>query len=231
MGQAIVLFSGGLDSTVSLKLAQKHYDVKLALTFVYGQRSAQKEMESAAYFCTLWEIEHKTIELPFFNDFTKSSLISKSKGLPLLSIEEIKNSEKATIQSAKAVWVPNRNGLFINIAAAYAEENSFDFIVTGFNKEEAATFPDNSKKFVSAINSSLSLSTLTGPKVISLIQKFDKVEILKKAFELNIDISKIWCCYDGHDKWCGKCESCLRLLNAMQKLDMDNDYENNYFKK
>ena len=79
----------------------------------------------------------------------------------------------------KNVWVPNRNGLFINIAAAYADSYEFDYIIIGANKEEAKTFSDNSKQFIKDINSSLKTSTNHDVKVLAPLINLDKNEIIK----------------------------------------------------
>jgi 7-cyano-7-deazaguanine synthase len=217
MKKSIVLLSSGLDSTVNLAIANQKTDVCLALTFDYGQKSAAKEIENAGNICEKhYNIPHQVIKLPWLETITKTALVNKTQTLPYLLEKEL-NRKSITKQSAKLVWVPNRNAVFINIAASFAESMEADLIITGFNAEEAATFPDNSKSFVKAVNKSLKLSTLKHPQVISYTQKLNKQKIVKKAVELKIPFEFLWVCYNGDDLMCGKCESCLRTIRAFKK--------------
>jgi 7-cyano-7-deazaguanine synthase len=94
-------------------------------------------------------------------------------------------------------------------------------IVTGFNSEEAAAFPDNSAEFVCAANTALNYSTLNKVKLVSYTQAFDKTKIIKLGLELNLPFQYIWSCYKGENKMCGRCESCLRLGRAAKAAGLD----------
>jgi 7-cyano-7-deazaguanine synthase len=217
--KSIILLSAGLDSTVNLAIANKKTDVCLALTFDYGQKSAAKEIENARNICEKhFQIPHQVIRLPWLKTITKTALVNKTQTLPHLLEKEL-NRKSITKQSAKLVWVPNRNAVFINIAASFTESMEADLIITGFNAEEAATFPDNSKTFVKAVNKSLKLSTLKHPQVISYTQKLNKQKIVEKAIELKIPFEFLWVCYNGEDLMCGQCESCLRTIRAFKKVE------------
>lgn len=225
MDKAITTLSGGLDSAVSTAIAGRHHDVSLAITFDYGQRAVKKEIEAAEYFCKKWKIEHRVMKLDFLTQLGKSSLTHKENNLPHITIEELEEDRLATVASAEQVWVPNRNGIFLNIMAGLAEAENYQWIITGFNREEAETFPDNSPRYIELINSCLAQSTLAQPQVVSYVKDFDKTEILNEAQNLNLEIEKIWCCYDGSDKWCGNCESCARTIRAMEHLDVYDKYK------
>ncbi|MBE0466956.1 MAG: 7-cyano-7-deazaguanine synthase, partial [Candidatus Desulforudis sp.] len=116
--------------------------------------------------------------------------------------------------SARRVWVPNRNGLLINVAACFAEALGCSRIVVGFNREEARTFPDNSRHFVDAVNHSLTYSTLTEVRVVCYTQFLDKAEIVSLGRRLGVPWSLVWSCYRDGEQACGKCESCRRLERA-----------------
>lgn len=212
--KAIILLSGGLDSMVSTAIARRHgLKVVLALTFNYGQRAARREIAAAKKLCELWKIKHKVIKLPWLKKITSTALVSKRSDIPNFLFRRTKNKERRT---AMAVWVPNRNALFINIAAAHAESLDAKLIVTGFNKEEAATFPDNSQKFVAAINTALKFSTLKTPKVVSYTQKMTKIDMVRYAIKNKLLLNLCWSCYKGGKKPCGVCESCARFLKAYE---------------
>lgn len=211
--KAIVLLSGGMDSTVNLYEAKLLGEVKLCLTFDYGQRAAKKEALAAQRISHLLGLPHKLISLPFFEDYGQSSLIDKSINLPLekaVQIDDLAISQK----TAKSVWVPNRNGIFLNIAAGFAEALGAEVIVPGFNREEATTFPDNSEEFMKATTNSLKLSTANHVRVLCPTVNLDKSEIVKRGQQLGVDWSLIWPCYQALENWCGQCESCLRAKRA-----------------
>ena len=223
--KAITLLSGGLDSFVSTSIARRKHRIVLAITFDYGQRAARREIAAAVKICKLWKIKHKVIKLPWLARITDTALVNKSRALPFLSKSALRN--KGTQErSARAVWVPNRNGLFINIAASFAESLDAELIITGFNKEEAATFPDNSAKFVKSINGTLKLSTLKlgtqkpgtlkHPKVISFTQRMAKLDMARYALSHDLPIEFCWPCYEGGKNLCGRCESCIRFFTALR---------------
>jgi 7-cyano-7-deazaguanine synthase len=204
--KGVAILSGGLDSTVSLAAAARAMDLVLALTFDYGQRAAKREREASARIARRYRVPHRVIELPWLAGITRSSLVNRAARLP--------RNEMST-SSAKAVWVPNRNGVFIEIAAAHAEALGATRLITGFNREEAATFPDNSVPYVKAVNRALSFSTANGVEVTSFTGTLDKRGIVRLGRKLGAPLDLVWPCYEGGREWCRTCESCLRSLRAL----------------
>ncbi len=202
MNKGIILLSGGLDSLVSLGLGG--YDVSLALTFDYGQKSVKDEIEASRKICEYYGLEHKIIKLEWLKNITHTALVSDDK-LP----------DKIDENSAKNVWVPNRNGLFLNIAGCFADAEGYDYILIGANKEEAQTFPDNTKDFIERVNAEFEFSTRKQPKVIAPLINYDKNDIVKLALEHDVPLNFVKSCYAGGERHCGKCESCIRLKNAL----------------
>jgi len=115
------------------------------------------------------------------------------------------------------VWVPNRNGAFINIAACFADAMKVSNIVCGFNAEEGATFPDNTPQFVEAVNKSLHYSTENHARVVAPVIGMDKVAIIKKGIEIGAPLDLSWSCYVSGEKPCGTCESCMRRARAFMR--------------
>ena len=214
--RAIALLSGGLDSAVALANASKRHKIVLVLNFDYGQRSAKRETQSAFKIAKFYKIPCKNIKLSWLSQITNTALVSRTKKLPFLATEML-DDKKAANKSAKLVWVPNRNGVFVNIAASYAESMNAKVIITGFNAEEAQTFPDNSVPFMKAINKSLAFSTLANVKVESPTANLTKVGIVKLGRKLGVPFGLIWSCYEGGKKQCGECESCKRSLRAFSR--------------
>lgn len=211
--KAVVCFSGGLDSTVSLYWAKKNYDEVLALFFSYGQKAYASELKAAKYFSDLLQIKLQELNLEFIKTFSKSALNDESIKVPQEDEIDILDNVQS-LQTAKAVWVPNRNGLFINAAASLAEALNFNHVVVGFNQEEAMSFPDNSNDFVLKINESLKYSTATGVEVVSPTIFLQKKEIVSMGEKLKVNFEKIWPCYLNGETICRKCESCKRYLAA-----------------
>lgn len=208
MTKSIVLLSGGLDSLVSLGLKRNELNVSLALTFDYGQKSAQQEIDASKKICEYYGIEHVVIKLDWLKNITQTSLVSD---------DEIPTGDALNDgnQSMKSVWVPNRNGLFLNIAGSFADSYGYDYILIGANKEEAQTFSDNTQEFIDAINKEFEYSTQNAPKVVAPLINYIKNDIVMLALDSGIPLELTRSCYQGGAKHCGICESCVRLKNSL----------------
>ncbi len=215
--KSVVLLSGGLDSAANLAFCREHDDPVLALTFRYGQKAASREAEAAAALCARYDVPHEVVELPWLGRLGGSALTQGNLIVPEIGVDRLDDA-RVTRETAKAVWVPNRNGIFINVAAAYAERRGAEQVVVGFNREEAATFPDNSEAFLERATAALAYSTLAKVRVFSYTSKWDKREIVARleGLPLSFPYDKIWSCYEGGAVPCGKCESCQRYKRATQ---------------
>ncbi len=203
MSRAIILLSGGLDSLVSLALAKEEYNIELALTLNYGQKPAKYEIEACRKICEFYKIQHKIIDLDWLRGVSHNAMV-EDKALPV-GVQE----------DCSSVWVPNRNGLFLNIAASIADGEGYDYIIIGANREEGETFPDNTKEFIDRVNSEFEYSTQNKVKVVAPLINFDKNDIVKQAIEHSAPLEMVHSCYDSGEKNCGKCESCARLKRAL----------------
>lgn len=212
MSKAVILLSGGLDSAAALALSKNKYSEILALTFDYSQKALKQEIKASKALSRYYGIENKIIKLGWLSEITASALCSEGR-IPDVNEAELDNIETAE-KTAQAVWVPNRNLLFISIAACFAEAQGFQNIIIGANKEESLAFPDNSKSFIDAANETLKYSVKSNIKIYAPLLSMAKTDILKKAIELNLPFNMIYSCYKGSKKHCGSCESCLRLKRA-----------------
>lgn len=207
--KSIILLSGGLDSLVSLGLKKEELNVELAITFNYGQKSVDKEIKASEKICQFYGIKHEIINLDWLKKITKTTLVS-DQNVP--TGKELDNPQN----SAKSVWVPNRNGLFLSIAGSYADSFGYNYILIGANKEEAQTFPDNTQNFINSVNEEFQYSTMAKPKVIAPLINYNKNDIVMLALKNNIPLELTMSCYNGGDKHCGICESCTRLKHALE---------------
>jgi len=207
--KSVALLSGGLDSTVAFALRAK--SVAVALTFDYGQRAARREIEAAGAIAKFYGVSHRVRPLPLLSELTSTSLVNRAKPIPSPDLDD----RKATAASAKAVWVPNRNGVMIHLAAAEAEAIGAGEVIVGFNKEEGATFPDNTAAYVRAATKALWYSTANHVRVASPTGSWDKRRIVREGRRAGAPLHLIWPCYEGGADWCRRCESCRRSLRAL----------------
>lgn len=213
VNRALVLLSGGLDSSVGLFEAAANHKKIVTLTVDYGQMAYLKEKQAALHLAKKVGAESYFLNFKWLTQFSNSALQKGGKILPKqVNLENLKTCQ----QTAKAVWVPNRNALLINTAASLCEFLKIKNIVVGFNAEEALTFKDNSAEFLQAINQSLKYSTSRETQVLCYTLNLNKKQIWQKAKNFGLSYKQLWSCYKGEKKPCRKCESCLRLQRAME---------------
>lgn len=210
---AVVLLSGGLDSVVAAALwLERGGTIALCLTMDYGQRAAIREREAAERFCRARGLWHQSLALPWL------AALSRQKGTAL--VDTARSLPQGTLaapgdeRSAMAVWVPARNAVFLAIAAAHAETLGAGTVVAGFNREEAATFSDNSEAFVAAGSAFFALGAQPPVAVASPTLAMDKRAIVQNARRLGLGPADLWSCYTSGPAPCGSCESCLRSARA-----------------
>ena len=206
MSKAVILLSGGLDSFVALDIISKKYDEILALFFDYSQKAYREEKFAVEQITKRYSVDFKEIKLPFLAEITNNSLV---------------DVEKNNFNNLKDVWISNRNGLFLNIAASYCDSFDYDDIIFGANKEEGASFLDNKKEFVELANDFFAYSTMKKPSVVAPCANMTKIDLVNYMIDNNLDFKLIKSCYQNIDKTtkkhCGICMSCKYLYNAILK--------------
>jgi len=210
------LLSGGLDSTVAAALYRaRSGPVALGLCVDYGQRAARREAEAAVAVGAALGFPVQLAGLPLLAEVTGTALVARDRPLPQPEPQRIDADAPG---NADAVWVPNRNGLLVNLAAALAEARGLDAVVVGFNAEEAATFPDNSARFVERLNACLQDSTHGRVRVECPTLHLDKAQLLAEGRAVGAPVHLAWSCYEGGTAPCGRCESCRRRQRAEAAL-------------
>lgn len=227
--KALVLFSGGLDSSVCLALAVKKYGAKnvLALSVTYGQKH-KKEIEAAKRVAEHYGVLLKELDL---GEIFKGSTCSLLEG----SDEEIPHDEYAkqlekTNGKPVNTYVPFRNGLFLSSAAAVALSHGCEEIYYGAHSDDAAgnAYPDTSAAFNEAIDKAIYIGSGYELKVAAPFIDKAKSEVVKTGLELAVPFELTWSCYEGRDKACGVCGTCRDRKNAFRLNGMDDpvEYEN-----
>ena len=215
--KAISLLSGGLDSVVATWLASQDMEIALAITCDYGQRAAEREIEAASHVAAAREAPHQIVPLPWLAAVAGDALTSHSRALPMLREDELDSA--AATRSAAAVWVPNRNGLLLNVAGVFADALGAEAVIVGFNAEEAATFSDNSQDYAAAATAAFVFSTRAGCQVLSPTVAMTKREIVLAGREAGAPLDLCWSCYDSGPVPCRVCESCLRSQRAFAEAE------------
>ncbi len=216
--KAVVLLSGGLDSTTTLAIALKDgYDV-YPITFRYGQRH-NREIESAKKICEYYGLNLKIVEINL-REIGGSALTDNMDVPKNRSMKEISSEIPVT-------YVPARNTIFLSIALGYAEVLDADRIYIGVNALDYSGYPDCRPEYIEEFNKLSKLATKRGVEgktieIVAPLINMKKGEIIKKGMELKVPYELTWSCYEGKEKACGKCDSCLlRLKGFMDAGEKD----------
>ncbi len=207
--KALVLFSGGTDSTTCLALAVNKYGAEnvLALSVRYGQKHI-KEIEAARTIAARYGVKYRELDLSVIFEGSDCSLLQCSdKEIPEESYAE---QIAKTNGSPVSTYVPFRNGLFLSSAASIALSNGCSVIYYGAHMDDAAgnAYPDCSMEFNEAINSAIHLGS---GKQLSVEAPFigkNKADIIGIGLKLGVPYELTWSCYEGNDRPCGKCGTC-----------------------
>ena len=224
MKKAISVLSGGLDCTVATSVYAKDYEIH-AITFNYGQKAFERELQAANEICAKMNWTHEVIDLPWLSKISTSSL-NTSEDIPEVSIDDLDDIEKSS-ETANSVWVPARNMVFTSIAVSYAESIGAEKIIVGWDAEEAATFPDNTKEFLNTFNELIAVGSPENIKIEAPAIDLTKEEIVKLGVETGAPMELSYSCYKGGNKHCGVCESCMRRRRAFTQLGIEDlsEYE------
>jgi 7-cyano-7-deazaguanine synthase len=207
--KALVLFSGGVDSTTCLGIAVDKYgaDEVLALSVYYGQKHS-KELGAAEKIAAHYGVQLKKLDLALIVADSDCSLLKGStQEIPKESYaEQLSETDGAPVST----YVPFRNGLFLSSAASIALSNGCEVIYYGAHSDDAAgnAYPDCSSDFNEAINRAIYLGSGCELRVEAPFIGLTKAQVVKKGLALNVPYELTWSCYEGGDKPCGKCGTC-----------------------
>jgi 7-cyano-7-deazaguanine synthase len=214
-GDSVALVSGGLDSVVAAAVVASRGMLLSIITVDYGQKAATREIAAGRAVARTMGVPWHRIDLPWLAKLLPVSLAKGDGRAPQVAAGHLDDPASAAAR-ARAVWVPNRNGVLLNVAASFAEASRALFVVAGFNKEEAATFPDNSQEYMKRLDAAFALSTLNGVRVVSPTAKLDKTGIVTLGMKCGAPLHLVWSCYGAGRKMCMRCESCQRLVRALR---------------
>ena len=202
--KAIVLFSGGLDSTTCLYWAIAQGYACQTLTVAYGQKHA-REVQAARQIAERLGVKQHfvTLDLPWL---AASSLVDKAQTIPEHKMTEITDGR------IPSTYVPGRNLMFLSVAASLADATGADALVAGPNAIDFSGYPDCTPDFFQVAGRAINLGTARGVKhgleVLAPLMDLSKTEIVKLGARLGVPFELTWSCYAGGEKPCGHCDSC-----------------------
>lgn len=208
----VVILSGGMDSTIAMRLAVEKYGNAnvSALTFDYGQKQA-KEITMASVSTTLLQVEHKVIDASFLGDISKGFSANVDKDMAMPTIKDVLGDPRPK------TYVPNRNMILMSIAAAYAETKNVDTILCGLQVHDEYSYFDTTQRWVDKMNNVLSENRNIKIKLIAPFSTLSKKQELFILKELDGDLSLLkntLTCYnpDNEGRSCGRCPSCSERI-------------------
>lgn len=217
MKKAIVLFSGGVDSTTCLAMAVKKYgaDNVIALSMSYGQKH-KKEIEYSRKIAKYYGVKHIELDLSEIFGRSNCSLLTHStESVPMESYaEQIKKSDGKPVST----YVPFRNGLFLSVATSIAISENCSKIYYGAHADDSAgdAYPDCSLKFNKAMSSAIWEGSGDQVQIEAPFVGLNKADVVRTGLSLKVPYELTWSCYEGGEKPCGKCGTCIDRQKAFQ---------------
>lgn len=215
--KALVLCSGGIDSTTCLALAVEQYGSEdvMALSVSYGQKHS-KEIESAERVAAHYGVSLRHLDLAeLFKDSDCSLLQGSDREIPKETYAE---QLSETNGSPVSTYVPFRNGLFLSAAASIALSNGCEVIYYGAHSDDAAgnAYPDCSSDFNNAMNTAIYLGSGQQLRIEAPFVEKTKAEVVAMGLQLHAPYHLTWSCYEGGEKPCGKCGTCRDRAEAFR---------------
>ncbi len=219
MKKAVVLLSGGLDSTTLLYWVVKQVYKPHVLSFDYGQRH-KKELEFAKKTCEKLKAEHRIVDLTSVNELLQGSALT-TEGI---SVPE----EHYTHETQKVTVVPNRNAIMLNIAVGYALSIGAGRVFYAAHHNDRAIYPDCREEYIQSQNKTAKLANdAPDLEIIAPFVHKTKAELVRMASELGVPFEDTWSCYKGGERACGVCGTCRERIEAFELNGLEDaiDYE------
>jgi 7-cyano-7-deazaguanine synthase len=203
--KTVLVYSGGMDSTVLLYHLLANGDSVSTLSVDYGQRH-RKELIQAAEITTKLGIEHRTVDLTSITGlFSGSSLTDQTVAIPHGHYEE---------ENMKSTVVPNRNMILLSLATAWAISLKADCVSYAAHAGDHAIYPDCREEFAAALDKTIRLADWQEVYLNRPFVGLTKAEIVKRGAELKVPLEKTWSCYEGGEHHCGRCGTCIERREA-----------------
>ena len=215
--KVVVVFSGGMDSyTVLHKAVRQGFEV-LPLTFNYGQKH-NKEIEYAEHACIALGVVPKVVDITAINQLLAGSSLTSDIEMPEGHYAD---------DNMKSTVVPNRNMILLSLAVGYAVSSDAYKVFYGAHAGDHEIYPDCRPEFVEKMNSVCAIANYEPVEIVTPYLALNKTDILREGLAMGLDYGCTWTCYNGREKACGKCGSCVERLEAFSENQMSDplDYE------
>jgi len=218
----VVILSGGMDSTIAMRLAVEKYGRQnvSALTFFYGQKQ-RREIDMAKMSTNLLGVKHRVVDATFLGDISKGFSANVDTDMKMPTIKDVLGDPRPK------TYVPNRNMILMSIAAAFAETQNVDTVLCGLQVHDEYGYHDTSQRWVNKVNDLLSENRIIKIKLVapfSKLSKYDELNILREL-DGNLQLTLFTLtCYnpDVGGKSCGECPSCSeRIANFIKAGEKD----------
>jgi 7-cyano-7-deazaguanine synthase len=203
--RAVVLASGGLDSTVALHAAARSGGAALGLSFDYGARHNAREIPCAKWQCGRLGVPHRVVRLDFLEGLFRSDLLAGGGEIPDGHYED------ATM---RRTVVPFRNGILLAIAAGVAESLGAGAVVIAAHGGDHAVYPDCRETFLAPMAEALRAGTYAGIELRRPFVGQTKADLVRRGAALGVDFARTWSCYRGGERHCGRCGTCVERREA-----------------
>ena len=215
MEQAVVLLSGGLDSSTLLWHVVKELAVPsvTALSFVYGQKHVRELQMARRQAAMAGLAEHAVVDMSFFAEMTLGGSALTDVRIAVPDLEDVGEEERCQ----PPTYVPNRNMVLLSLAAAFAESRGVCDIFYGAQAQDEYGYWDCTAEFIDRLNAVMALNRKRPVRVHAPYVGLKKAGIVKKGTALGVDYSLTWSCYRGGERPCGRCPTCVERANAFEE--------------
>lgn len=206
--KVVVLVSGGLDSVTALYEARETCEVVAGLSFDYQAKHNHRELPCAAWHCNSLGIPHHVVSLDFMAGLFQSALLQGGAEIPEGHYES---------ESMKQTVVPFRNGIMLSIAAGLAESVGAEGVVIAAHSGDHAIYPDCREEFLAPMAEAMCSGTYAEIRLLRPFVSLRKEGIVARGQALGVDFSRTWSCYQGRERHCGRCGTCVERKEAFEK--------------
>lgn len=213
--RAIIVLSGGLDSTVLAYRQKGTHELVAGFSVNYGQRHS-KELERAALTGKALGIKHIIADLGSLHNILHASCLTGGGDVP---------EGHYAAENMKQTVVPNRNMILTSIAVGAAIAEKADFVFYGAHAGDHAIYPDCRPEFAEALGQAVKLCDWNPPRLAAPFVNMTKADIVELGDALGVPFENTWTCYKGEDLACGRCGTCVERLEAFHIADVDDPLE------
>ncbi|MCF6408828.1 7-cyano-7-deazaguanine synthase QueC [Pseudalkalibacillus salsuginis] len=213
MKKAVVVLSGGLDSTTCMGMAKEKGCELYPITFHYGQRHNREVEQAEKVAAHFGSPEHRIVDVSFLQQIGGSALTDETIEVRQGGVEE----------DIPSTYVPARNMIFLSLASAYAEVIGAEAIYIGVSAVDYSGYPDCRPEFISSMNDTVNLATKAGAtggqfKIEAPLIQLTKKETIEEGLRLGVPYELTTSCYLGEEVACGECDSCLLRLKGFEEV-------------